>query len=179
MGQAEQADQSVATTIFRQNTWATQKLLDFCEGLTAEQLATTAPGTYGTIRDILVHVVGAEVGYAHRVNGRWPNTPDLREGFPGFAALREAARWAGEELLQLALTTRADTLVVERWPEERQVEEYPLAALLMQAINHSTEHRTQASTIITQLGLEPPDMSGWEYMVATGAYQQRTEAEPA
>ena len=55
--------------------------------------------------------------------------------------------------------------------------QYRLASLVMQAINHSTEHRTQVSTILTQLGLEPPDMSGWEYMVETGDFQERAEAE--
>jgi uncharacterized damage-inducible protein DinB len=47
----------------------------------------------------------------------------------------------------------------------------------MQAINHATEHRTQISTIITQLGLEPPDMAGWQYMDEMGEFHETTAAE--
>jgi uncharacterized damage-inducible protein DinB len=42
----------------------------------------------------------------------------------------------------------------------------------MQALTHSTEHRTQIATIITQLGLQPPDMSGWMFMEQTGELKE-------
>ena len=151
------------------------KLLDFCEALSDEQLDTSATGTYGPIRDTLHHLVGAEVGYVRRVNGKLPAEPPRRDRFPGFEVLKQAARWSGEELLQLALSARADTIVQER--EQNLIAQYSLASLIMQAINHSTEHRTQVSTIITQLGLEPPDMTGWQYMVETGEFQETTEAQ--
>src|SRR5439155_19955783 len=100
-----------------------------------------------------------------------------KDRFPGFAVLKQSARWAGDELLKLALSARADTIVRDDRPHLERVEQYKLASLMMQAINHSTEHRTQISTIITQLGLEPPDMSGWEYMVETGDFQETATAE--
>src|SRR3954463_1038076 len=117
MPQIEQGDTSLPTVLFRHNTWANLKLLDFCEGLSDEQLDTRATGTYGSIRDTLHHIVGAEVSYVHRVNGRLPAEPLSRDQFPGFAVLKQAARWTGEELLQLALSAREDTLVREVWPE--------------------------------------------------------------
>src|SRR5437868_2730601 len=162
MLQSEQVDNSVLTTLFHHNTWANLKLLDFCEALSDEQLDTSATGTYGSIRDTLHHTVGAEVGYVHRVNGKLPAEPPSRDRFPGFAVLKQSARWTGDELLQLAVSASADSIVREESPAA--VVQYPLASLLIQAINHSTEHRTQVSTIITQLGLEPPDMTGWQYM---------------
>ncbi|NTU79168.1 MAG: hypothetical protein HGA45_07160 [Chloroflexales bacterium] len=30
-------------------------------------------------------------------------------------------------------------------------------------VTHATEHRAQIATIITQLGMEPPDLSVWLY----------------
>jgi uncharacterized damage-inducible protein DinB len=47
--------------------------------------------------------------------------------------------------------------------------------LLTQAINHSTEHRAQIATILTQQGIEPPDMSGWAYMEAAGLFEETQE----
>lgn len=170
-----QTENSVLVTLFRHNLWANRKLLEFCEALSAEQLETSAPGTYGAIRDTLVHIVGAEVSYVHRSNGKLPDAPMKRDQFPGFAVLKQVAQWSSDELLALALSARADTLVQEE--DETTLIRYPLASLIVQAINHSTEHRTQVSTILTQLGLEPPDMTGWQYMDATREFQETTKAQ--
>ena len=174
MAESEPADNSVLTTLFAHNTWANLKLLDFCEALPAEHLEATAPGTYGAIRDTLWHLVGAEVSYVQRVNGRLPDLPiKLKRGeFPGFDLTKQVARWTGDELLQLALSARADTLVQEQAPGYPTMAQYHLTHLIMQAINHSTEHRTHVSTILTQLGLEAPDMTGWGYMEATDDFQE-------
>lgn len=170
MQEAERGDTSVLTTLFAHNTWANLKLLGFCAGLSDAQLDTTAIGGYGSIRDTLRHIISAEVSYVDRVNGRLPARPLPPDQFPGFDLLIEAARWAGDELLLLALSATKDTRVRQRPP--RQIYEYTLASLMAQALSHSTEHRTQIAAIITQLGLEPPDMSGWMYMDEMGEIQE-------
>jgi len=38
--------------------------------------------------------------------------------------------------------------------------------ILVQAVDHGREHRTHIATILTQLGIEPPDMDGWTFMSA-------------
>jgi uncharacterized damage-inducible protein DinB len=90
--------------------------------------------------------------------------------FPGVDKLKEGAQWAGEELLQLALGAGVEDIVRQDWRGRKA--SYPLTALLTQAINHSTEHRAQIATILTQQGVEPPDMSGWAYMVESGLYEE-------
>lgn len=163
-------DPTVLTVFFAHNTWANLKLLDFCENLSDEQLDATTIGGFGSIRDTLVHIVGAEVGYVERVNGRLPAEPFPGKEFPGFKALKDAVRWTGDELLQLALSARADTKVRQRPP--RRLVEYKLASLIPQALTHSTEHRTHISVIITQLGMEPPDTSVWHYLDEIGEIQE-------
>jgi uncharacterized damage-inducible protein DinB len=170
MPETETGDTSVLTRLFAHNAWANLKLLDFCEHLSDAQLDATAIGCFGSIRDTLRHIVGAEVSYVERVNGKLPAKPLSQDQFPGFGVLKDAVRWAGDELLQLALSARNDTSVRQRPP--RQLIEYKLASLIVQALSHSTEHRTQISAIITQLGVEPPDMSGWSYMEEIGELQE-------
>jgi uncharacterized damage-inducible protein DinB len=43
---------------------------------------------------------------------------------------------------------------------------------MVQEITHAAEHRTHVAVILTQLGLEPPDMSTWAYMEATGEFRE-------
>jgi uncharacterized damage-inducible protein DinB len=165
--QTEQGDTSVLTALFRHNAWANLKLLEFCEGLSDEQLDATAIGCFGSIRDTLVHIAGSEVDYVNLVNDKLPVAPPPEDQFVGFEVLKDGVRWAGDELLQLAISARADTIVHVERPDE-PIYEYPLAGFLVQVLNHSTEHRTQISTIITQLGIEPPAMTGWKYMREMG-----------
>lgn len=171
MQPTEQGDTSVLTALFGHNTWADLTLLDFCEGLSDEQLDTATIGGFGSIRQTLVHFVHSEVDYVNLVTEKLPAQPPPEDQFVGFAVLKEGVRWAGDELLQLALAARADTIVRVERPEE-PIFEYPLASFMVQVLNHSTEHRTQISAIITQLGLKPPSMSGWTYMRERGEYHE-------
>ena len=164
--QPDQPGTSVLVALFRHNAWASLKLLDFCARLSDEQLNATTAGTYGSIRDTLVHLIEGEISYVERVNGKLPENPPPWDHFPGFEVLAYTARWTGDEMLKLALSAHADTLVTESYREG--TEQYKLTDLMVQAVTHSTEHRTQVATIITQLGMEPPDMSGWRWMDEKG-----------
>src|SRR4051794_24110226 len=104
MLESEPRNTSVLTKLFEHNTWANLKLLDFCEGLSDEQLDATAVGCFGTVRNTLRHIVGSEVYYVECVNGKLPAKPIPRDQFPGFEMLKDAVRWSGDELLQLALS---------------------------------------------------------------------------
>jgi uncharacterized damage-inducible protein DinB len=167
----KQGDTSILTKLFHHNTWANLKLLDFCESLSEEQLGTTTVGCFGSIRDTLVHIVNSEVDYVNLATNKRPAVSLPSDQFQGFEVLKEGVRWAGDELLQLAIATRADTIVRVTRPQE-PIYEYPLATFIVQAFNHSTEHRTQISTIITQLGITPPVMSGWKYMREMGEFRE-------
>src|SRR5687768_5268784 len=161
------------TDLFRHNTWANLKLLDACRNLGDEHFEANIPGTFGSIRDTLLHIVGAEVSYVQRVNGRLPGEPPEPGTFPSIDTLKHDVQWSGEELLQLALGATS-TGVVEQTRRGTNVK-YPLVSLMTQVINHATEHRAQIATILTQQGIEPPDMSGWAYMDEMGLIEKTTE----
>lgn len=146
----------------KHNTWATLRLLDACASLDAEQLAWSAPGTYGAIRDTLTHLSAAEQRYIRTLGGEV--RPDmLREsqGFPGIDALREHARWSGERLARIAAESAADATVDHQY----QGKAYKMRKLLvlMQAVDHGREHRTHATTVMSQHGVTPPLLDGWTY----------------
>ena len=75
--------------------------------------------------------------------------------------MAEWARTSGAGLIEWAPKVQAgDTVQVDWDGAPRAV---PTTILLTQAINHATEHRAQVMAILTQLGIEPPELDGWSY----------------
>jgi uncharacterized damage-inducible protein DinB len=139
---------------YRQNEWANLRLIEVCRVLTDEQLDATGPGAYGSIRSTLTHLVGAEALYVRRLGGTPAHEVASRgAAWPGFDELEAVVEASAEALIKLAQTVGGSTVVVEETPGERF--EIEANVLLVQAINHSTEHRSQICTILTVLGALP------------------------
>ncbi|MBI2780823.1 MAG: DinB family protein [Chloroflexi bacterium] len=145
--------------LFEHNRWANERLLDACRGLTEEQLATSVPGTYGALGATLAHIASGDVFYALLLTGRKPATAWQQDDpFPGVDELLDVVRESGARL-QAAAESMPGDATVERDPGEL----IPARVILVQAINHATEHRAHATTILTQLGITPPAIDGWEH----------------
>ena len=41
--------------------------------------------------------------------------------------------------------------------------------VMVQAINHATEHREQIKSMLSALGVTPPSIDGWDYGEVTNA----------
>jgi uncharacterized damage-inducible protein DinB len=159
--------------MFRHNAWANQRLFDACEGLNDAQLDATTFGTYGTIRDTLLHIVGAQERYLAALAETGPITVIReRNPFPGLAELREAARTSSNALVELATLAQSGATVTTTWRGKDHT--LPVWLLFVQAVNHATEHRAQIAAILTHQGVEPPSMDGWTYheAVLSGDWSQ-------
>ena len=153
--------------LYRHNLWANLRLLDACAVLGDEHLDASAPGTYGRVRDTLVHLFAAEERYVALLSGRRPERLlSERDPFPGFEELRARARRSGEALIEIAGRTRANRVLRGTWRDEPYA--MPATVPLVQAINHATEHRAHVMTILSQRGVELPGIDGWAYGEATG-----------
>ena len=157
----QSAEEPAIVELFRHNTWATLKLLDACAALTDAQLDLSAPGTFGTIRDTLGHLVRNEENYLSALTAEPVENPVRRGEFPGIAGLHERFRLSGERLAREAARVRLSDTVVRDWGGET-VTVRPIT-LLAQAINHATEHRAHITTILGQNGIEPPVLDVWTY----------------
>ena len=153
---------------FKHNTMMNDRLLQTCRQLSDEQLGSKIDGTYGTIGATLAHVAGGQESYAARFFGSERPERLAEDPFPGFDVLGERFT-RGNALLEQAASKAATEGYVEvegddpvgRWRMHRSL-------LLLQAINHGTEHRSQIATILTQLGVEAPDMDGWTFFFDAG-----------
>lgn len=150
--------------MFEHNRWANEQLLEACRDLTPEQYATSVVGGYGDLGSTLAHIASGEVFYTELLT-RWrPSTAWQQDDpFPGVDPLLEVVRETGRRLASAASSMDGDA-TIERDPGER----IPARVILVQAINHATEHRTHATTILTQLGITPPAIDGWAHAGVPG-----------
>jgi uncharacterized damage-inducible protein DinB len=150
------------TDFIRQNEWANHALIEACRDLTDEQLDATVDGVYGSIRATWRHITRAEGGYASQL-GHPPGYELGSDDWPGWDALAEMATAAADALVAAAGEPADQTFVSrdEKWTIERTV-------VIVQAVHHGTDHRSQICTLLTSLGVEPPDWSAWGWGVDTG-----------
>lgn len=147
---------------FRQNEWANLRLIDACRPLTDEQLDATVEGVYGSIRATLQHIVASETSYATRLGG---DVPKLKwdDPWPGFDRLAELAKATGTAFVAASGSVSDEPI---RVGSQQEYDVEPVV-ILTQMFNHGTEHRSQVATILTTLGIEPPELSGWEWGLAS------------
>src|SRR5712691_1962638 len=158
----------VLVEFFRHNAIMNQRLVEACRQLSQEQLGATATGTYGSIGATLVHIANAQEGYAARLldTERAERLPE--EPFPGFDALAERFAHGDAQLEEAAARAGQDRRVQVTGDDPPGTWWMPVSLFLLQAVNHGTEHRSQVATILTQLGVEPPEMDGWTYFLESG-----------
>jgi uncharacterized damage-inducible protein DinB len=146
---------------FAHHVWATLELIDVCETLAPEQLASPVPGTYGSILDTMRHTVGADAAYLFRItDGRVANIDEEAMQLPELRAVME--RDAGAWSAVLAAGVDPDLEIVARHADGSMTRA-PLGIRIAQALHHGTDHRSQICTGLTALGIEPPDIDLWAF----------------
>jgi len=88
--------------------------------------------------------------------------PSPPEGLgPNVRVFRARAAVSNAALIELAGALAADTVLSR--PFRGEVQQVRALTVLIQALDHGTEHRTQVRTALTVLGIEPPELDGWAY----------------
>lgn len=151
---------------FKYNLWANLRLLDACAQLSDAQLDATMIGTFGSIRETLMHLFSAEEGYVRSFTGTTP-TPPLKEftTFAGFDELRRRAERSGKELI--TIVEQRDRDLSQIFHLDGGTYDAPAIIVVIQAIDHGIDHRSQIATLLSLQGIEPPELDSWAYNDAT------------
>jgi len=157
---------SLLDDAFAHHAWATLALTDAVRALTPEQLATTVPGTYGSIIDTMRHLVASDSWYLFRLGGR--EKPLETEDAMNLAELR--AVFEGHvEAWSRVLAADADPDDMVKAVRDDGSETHASRGLrFAQALHHGTDHRSQVCTALTSIGIEPPNIDLWDFGMATG-----------
>lgn len=157
----------VLAKLFEHNNWANLQIIRACANLSDAQLdAEPLSATQGSIRSTLLHLVTSQRGYlrllTRPLEERLERLPE-----PPFGELEALASASGEALLELA-RDEANSVVRGRLQTTDGYFTEPWVVML-QVINHATEHREQIKSMISALGVTPPDIDGWDYGMHSGA----------
>ena len=152
-------NENILTKLFEHNNWANLQIIQACSTLTDEQLdAEPQTAMKGSIRTTLWHLINSQKDYLSQLIGteagfNWQAPPDFDE-------LQQAASSTGEGLIALARNESNKSLKTKFQKDGYSVEPW---VVMVQAINHASEHREQIKSMLSSLGVSPPRLDGWGY----------------
>jgi uncharacterized damage-inducible protein DinB len=150
--------------LYEYDRWANHRVLQAAAALGAEQFTRDLGGSYRSVRDALVHIIGGEwiwLAYWKETSHSPAFLTDLRkrrdtlfnpDDFPIVAAVQR--RWAEIEKEQAEFVNRVTNESLEAMLPFRTTQ-IRLAHLMQHLVNHSTYHRGQIALMMRQLEAEP------------------------
>jgi len=163
--------------LFDYDRWANDRLLKAVSPLSTEQFTRDLGGSFRSVRDTLVHILGGQwiwLGYWKKPPASTEALSDLRarrdavirpDLFPEVVVLR--VKWAEFE--------REQADFVDRLTDESLAQLIPfrsthvkLVHLIQHVVNHSTYHRGQVTLMMRQLGAQPV-ATDFHWFVVEGA----------
>lgn len=146
--------------------WANKQLLGVVSQLTPEQFTQSVAGSYGSVRNTLVHVLSAEWGWLERCGGPERGPRLNPQEYPTVESL--VLVWSRvEQYIRDFLSGLEDEdlgrdveFTIGAGP--RQV--LPLGDLMQHAAVHAVHHRGQVALLLRTLGYAPGNFDLLEYV---------------
>jgi uncharacterized damage-inducible protein DinB len=143
--------------LYDYNYWANKQLIGVVSQLTPEQFTQSVAGSYGSIRNTLVHVLSAEWGWLDRCGGPERGERLNPQDYPTVESLVRA--WTRvEEYMRGFLSgpkdddlTRDIEFAIGGGPKHS----VPLGDLMQHAAVHAVHHRGQVALLLRTLGYVP------------------------
>jgi uncharacterized damage-inducible protein DinB len=150
--------------LFEYDRWANHAVLQAASTLSSEQFTRDLGGSFGSVRDTLVHIVSGEWGWltiwketsltSEFVTDLWNRIEAIFDpkSYCDITAVR--LKWSEVEREQIEFVNYVTDESLARMLPIRTTQ-LSLAHLMQHMANHSTYHRGQVSLMMRQLGAEP------------------------
>ncbi|HXY41871.1 MAG TPA: DinB family protein [Vicinamibacteria bacterium] len=143
--------------LFDYGYWANGRLFEVMSQLSADEFTRRVGGSYGSLRDALVHMLNAEWGWLDRCGGHRRGQALDPASFPTLESI--AATWRTVEgHLRAFLSGLADSDLareVEFTNPRGERRSMAMGELLQHAANHGVHHRGQVTLLLRMLGRTP------------------------
>ena len=145
-------------TLYDYSYWANAKLVTPLSRLTPEEFTQRVAGSYGSIRNTLVHMMSAEGGCLERGGGPKRGEPLKPEEFPTLESM--TIYWAAQERkVRAFLAGVSDEDLLQRRdftvPLFSFSKVMAVGEILHHAVIHNVHHRGQVALLLRALGHEP------------------------
>jgi uncharacterized damage-inducible protein DinB len=139
--------------LYHYHVWANDRLFNTAAKLSAEQWLAPSHATFGSLRDVMTHIVNCERGWMSYVQG-YPEPGLSAADFGSAAELRECwdAINAHTNRCIDSLSDEALAQVVPCRDPFGETHDYPLWKLLLHQANHAMQHRSEAALVMSALG---------------------------
>lgn len=146
-----------ATTLLEYHYWARDRALDAVAVLSPAQFAQDLGSSFGSVRDTLGHVYGADLVWWERWSGRSPAGLPPAAQFGDVASLRAAWRELEQQVRPFVCGLGAEGLARRLTYRgfNGQLATVTFAQMLQHVVNHGSYHRGQVTTLLRQLGVPP------------------------
>jgi uncharacterized damage-inducible protein DinB len=140
--------------LFAYNEWARQRVFPSLAAISEEAYFAEQPFFWGSLHRVTVHSYGAEWIWLNRIRGEAPTALPSPDQFPSLAALREDWDPLREEWRDLVSLLSEEDLAETFHYRNTAGQHYSilLGDLLHHVVNHATEHRSQITPVVFQLG---------------------------
>lgn len=154
------------TTLYSYNAWANGRIL-LASGLVTDlQFKRQPVAGLGSLRDILVHTLGAQWIWLSRWKGNSPASMLDPHEFPNLETLRH--RWTELEGETQAFIHDLDESALHQDTAYTNLSgskfSDPLWQLMIHQVNHATQHRSEAAVLLTLFNLSPGDLDFIYYL---------------
>jgi uncharacterized damage-inducible protein DinB len=150
--------------LFDYNYWANRRLFGVIARLTPEEFTRTVAGSYGSVRNTLVHALSAEWGWLSRCGGHARPGRLKAEDFPTFDVLHSTWRDVERHMGEFLSTLRDEDLtnIVEYPGEGGVMRAMPIGPLMHHSAIHGVHHRGQVALLLRSLGYAP---GNFDYLI--------------
>ena len=143
--------------LYDYNAWANRRQLEAAGKVASEDFLKPMGSSFGSLRDTLAHIYGAEFIWLERFQGRSPSSLPDGTQFQDLTSLREEWLKLEPRLLAFVGGLKQEDLnrVMEYKTLKFGVYANPLWQSMQHLVNHGTYHRGQVTTLLRQLGAQP------------------------
>jgi uncharacterized damage-inducible protein DinB len=144
-------------TLFDYSYWANDRLCGVLSQLTTEQFTQPVAGSYGSIRNTMVHMLSAEWGWLERCGGAARGPALNAQDYPTVTALFDLWRHVEARVREFLSTLQDEDLgrVVEFAIGGGARQSMALGQLLHHAAIHGVHHRGQVALLLRTLDHVP------------------------
>jgi len=143
--------------LFDYSYWANKKLFEVVAQLTPEEFTRPVGGSYGSVRNTLVHVLSAEWGWLDRCGGARRGNALIPTDYPTLKSLMHQWHQIETHIREFLGTLKEEDLdrVVAFTLGDGPRQAMPLGLLLRHSALHGVHHRGQVALLLRSLGYVP------------------------